>query len=194
MELSRPRLLSGARDNREVRCAVPMIYPGTSDHWPLEACSHDILQVRRVRTLARTSTDESISSLSRCSVILFPRITTNSYLNTVFRRSVEGVLSTILLSVAPSVARSFLSVGGYKPPSMQQLNDRKREPVSQNCSLCRKPSLDLSVAGTVMSNEILFYDISIQSPSHPNQRCTPNTLYEYPKNNRHLRLILRSDI
>ena len=31
-----------------------------------------------------------------------------------------------------------------------------------------------------MSNEILFYDISIQSPTHPNKCYAPNTLYEYP--------------
>ena len=32
-----------------------------------------------------------------------------------------------------------------------------------------------------MSNEILFYDISIQSSTRPTKCYAPNTLYESPK-------------
>ena len=42
-----------------------------------------------------------------------------------------------------------------------------------------------------MSNEILFYDVTIQSSVRPNKAFTPNTLYEYPQTDRYSRLILR---
>ena len=41
-----------------------------------------------------------------------------------------------------------------------------------------------------MSNEILFYDLSIQSPVHPNKCFAPSTLYAHSKNGRHPRLTL----
>lgn len=31
-----------------------------------------------------------------------------------------------------------------------------------------------------MANEILFYDVSIQSPVRTNKCFAPNTLYDYP--------------
>ena len=40
-----------------------------------------------------------------------------------------------------------------------------------------------------MSNEILFYDLSIQSPVLANKSLTPNTLYDYPSHNLSSRLI-----
>jgi len=67
-------------------------------------------------------------------------------------------------------------------------------PCPKTAVCVRKLSPDSSVAETAMSNEILFYDISIQSPTHPTKCYAPNALYECPQNNRHLRLILRSDI
>ena len=40
-----------------------------------------------------------------------------------------------------------------------------------------------------MSNEILFYDLSIQSSVRANKCFAPNTLYGYPSHNQSSRLI-----
>ena len=45
-----------------------------------------------------------------------------------------------------------------------------------------------------MSNEIIFYDASVQSSARSNKCYAPNTLYEYPQNTRNLRLTLRLGI
>ena len=40
-----------------------------------------------------------------------------------------------------------------------------------------------SLSSTIMSNEIIFYDASIQGPVRPNKCYAPNTLYVYSQNN-----------
>jgi len=56
-----------------------------------------------------------------------------------------------------------------------------------------------SIAGfrvplTPMSNEILFYDLSIQSSVRPNKCFSQNTLYERPRNSWRPRLTLLSPV
>jgi hypothetical protein len=41
-----------------------------------------------------------------------------------------------------------------------------------------------------MSNEILFYDVSVQTSVRPNKCFAPNTLYEYSQNNQHPQLMV----
>ena len=45
--------------------------------------------------------------------------------------------------------------------------------------VCNPKTISSSTVAFAMSNEILFYDASIQSPTRPNKCYAPNTLYEY---------------